>query len=140
MSHCPASALGRRAAVAALTVLLATPAAARTAEVAGTIGYLSEWEVSATVSERVVAGQREFAGPLTLLHVGLCTTGGRPVEMAGEIRFRSTGWVNRRMEATLVLDGKECGFTGSVGDTVNGVLACEQWKGVPVNLSIKPAE
>jgi hypothetical protein len=140
MSNFLAGVRVRSVAVAALTPVLAAPAAARTAEIAGKLGYLSEWEVTAKVSEQVVAGKREFSGPLTVRHIGLCTTGGRPVEMAGEIRFRTTGWVNRRMEATLVLDGKECGFTGSVGDAVDGVLTCEQWKGVPVNLSIKPAE
>ena len=122
-----------------LAVSFAGPAEARSAEVAGKLGYLSEWEVTAKVSEQVIAGKREFAGPLTVRHIGLCAPG-RPVEMAGEIRFRTAGWMTRRMEATLVIDGKECGFTGKFADTVDGVLSCPQWNGVPVSLSIKPGE
>jgi hypothetical protein len=126
---------------AATVVLTGWPvvAAARSAEIGGKLGYLSEWEVTATVTEQVVGGRREFAGPLTVRHVGLCAPG-RPVEMAGEIRFRIAGWVTRRLEATLVIDGKECGFSGKIGETVDGVLTCEQWKGVPASLSIKTTE
>jgi hypothetical protein len=60
--------------------------------------------------------------------------------MAGEIRFRTAGWLARRLDATLVIDGKTCGFSGRVGDTVDGVLTCELWKGVPVSLSIRTSE
>ena len=70
-------------------------------------------------------------------HIGVCAPG-RPVEMTGEIRFRTAGWMTRRMDATLVLDGKECAFAGKLGETYDGVLACPQWNGVPVSLSIKP--
>jgi hypothetical protein len=126
---------------AAGAVLALWPAAAeaRSAEVGGKLGYLSEWAVTARVTEQTVAGRREFVGPLTVRHVGLCAPG-HPVEMAGEIRFRMAGWLTRRLAATLVIDGKACGFSGQVGDTVDGVLTCEQWKGVPASLSIKTAE
>ena len=139
MSYSPTSTFMRSAAAAWLAVSLAGPAVARSAEVAGKLGYLSEWEVTAKVTEQVVAGKREFAGPLTVRHIGVCAPG-RPVEMAGEIRFRTAGWMTRRMEATLVIDGKECGFAGKLGETYDGVLACPQWNGVPVRLSIKAGQ
>jgi hypothetical protein len=126
---------------AAVVVPMAWPdvATARSAEIGGKLGYLSEWEVTAMVTEQVVAGRREFAGPLTVRHVGVCAPG-RPVEMSGQIRFRTAEWLTRRLEAILVIDGKECGFNGTVGATVDGVLTCEQWKGVPASLSIKATE
>ena len=126
-------------AAALFALLLAGPAAARSAEVAGKLGYLSEWEMTAKVTEQVIAGKRAFAGPLTLRHVGVCTPG-RPVEMAGEIRFRTAGWMTRRMEATLVIDGKECGFAASSARPMTAFSTCPQWNGVPVSLSIKAGE
>jgi hypothetical protein len=116
---------------------LAQPAQAGSTDVTGKLGYLSEWEVSAKVTERRAAGKTEFAGPLTVRHVGTCTTG-RPVEMSGEIRYRLTGWIKPRMTATLSLDGVECGFEGNLSDTYDGVMSCPQWNGVPVSLRVKP--
>jgi hypothetical protein len=116
----------------------ATPALAQSAELAGTLGYVSEWEVTAKVTPHDSAGHREFAGPLTVRHIGLCAPG-RPVEMAGEIRYRVTGWLNRRMDATLVIDGTECGFEGKLAEAYEGVLTCPQWRGVPLTLSLKAA-
>jgi hypothetical protein len=43
------------------------------------------------------------------------------------------------MSATLRLDGVECAFEGNLSDSYAGVLSCEQWRGVPVSLSLKPA-
>lgn len=126
-------------AAAAASMLWPAVADARSAEVGGKLGYLSEWEVTARVTEQVVAGRREFVGPLTVRHIGVCAPG-RPVEMAGEIRFHAAGWLSRRLEAILVIDGKPCGFSGRVGTTIDGVLTCEQWKGVPASLSIQTTE
>lgn len=122
-----------------LLVTAAHPAHAGSAQVTGKLGYLSEWEVTAKVTERLAEGKKEFAGPLTVRHVGMCTTG-RPAEMSGEIRYRITGWIKPRMTATLLLDGVECGFEGNLSDTYDGVMSCQQWRGVPVTLSVKPAE
>jgi hypothetical protein len=124
----------------ALAVVVATSALpAQAAEVSGKLGYLSEWEVSAKVGDRVAQGRREFSGPLTVRHVGVCAPG-RPVEMTGEIRYRIAGWATRRMEATLVIDGTECGFEGKFSGTYDGVLTCPQWRGVPVSLSVKSGD
>jgi hypothetical protein len=114
-------------------------ALAQTAQVTGTLGYLSEWKVSADVAQTVVAGRKEFAGPLTVTHVGVCTPG-RPVEMSGEIHYQITGWTRRRMKGTLVLDGVECGFDATLSDRYEGALSCPQWHGVPFGLSVKPVE
>ena len=119
--------------------MLAGSASARAAEVTGKLGYLSEWELTGHVTERVSGGKAEFAGPVTVKHVGLCTPG-RPVEMVGEIHYRVTGLLTRRLEATLVLDGTECGFEGKLAGSYDGVLTCSQWRGIPVSLIVKPSE
>lgn len=131
----------RNAALAILVLTLAAPmpAHAQTVQVSGKLGYLSEWEVSGTAAAQSTGHKREFSGPLTLRHTGVCTPG-RPVEMTGEIRYRHVDWLSRQVDATLVLDGVECGFTGKLSDAYEGVLSCPQWRGVPVSLSLKSAE
>jgi len=69
---------------------LATPARAQFHEVIGYVGYLGEWELIATVSERVSNGTKEFSGPLSMKHVGLCSQDG-PEEKTGEMRLRLSG-------------------------------------------------
>jgi hypothetical protein len=114
-------------------------AQAQSFQVTGKLGYLSEWEVTANVAESLAAGKSEFSGPVTVRHVGVCAPG-RPVEMTGQIRYRITGWMARRMTATLSLDGVECGFEAKLSATYDGVMACDQWRGVPLSLSVKSAE
>jgi hypothetical protein len=121
-----------------LVAAIAHSAHAGSTQVSGKLGYLSEWELTANVTERIADGKKEFVGPLTVRHVGMCTTG-RPAEMSGEIRYRVTGWIKPRMIATLRLDGVECGFEGNLSDTYDGVMSCPQWNGVPVMLSVRPA-
>ena len=124
---------------AILAIAQAGPALAQSSQLAGKLGYLSEWELSAKVTPQGMAANREFVGPLTLRHVGVCTPG-HPVEMAGEIRYRITGWLSRKMDATLVIDGTECGFAGKLGQAYEGVLSCPQWRGVPLSLSLEAGD
>ena len=51
---------------------LATPAGAQSLQVLGYAGVLGEWELTATVTENA-SQPKEFSGPLTMTHVGLCT-------------------------------------------------------------------
>jgi hypothetical protein len=122
-----------------LLVASAAPAQAKSMQVTGKLGYLSEWEIAATVTEDVSTGKREFSGPLVLKHVGLCTPD-RPVEMAGEIRYQITGWTRSRMKATVLLEGTECAFEAKLSEAYEGVLSCPRWRGVPVSLSVKAAD
>jgi hypothetical protein len=124
------------------TILLlacAAPAQAQSVQVSGKLGYLSEWELAATVDEHASAGKKEFSGPLVLRHVGVCTPD-RPVEMSGEIRYQITGWRSPRMKATLRIEGTECGFEAKLAGVYEGVLSCPQWRGVPVSVSVKPTD
>jgi hypothetical protein len=77
----------RLGAVPLLLMTLVQPALAGSVQVSGKAGYLSEWEVSAEVMEDRARGKREFSGPLTVRHIGVCAPG-RKSEMSGEIRLR----------------------------------------------------
>ena len=127
----------RNAAVLILLLALAGPAQAQSAAVTGKLGYLSEWDVAGEVAEDLSNGKQAFSGPLTVKHTGICTPG-RSVEMTGQIRYRIFSWLmTRRIQATLVLDGTECGFEGKLADAYEGVLTCPEWRGVPLSLAIK---
>src|SRR4051812_16320340 len=66
-----------------LAGLAAAPAQAERLELTGQTGVLGEWELTATVAEAAPGGGKEFAGPLTLTHVGMCTQDG-PEQKSGE--------------------------------------------------------
>ena len=60
---------------------------ARSLQVGGAAGYLSEWEISATVSDRQSDADGALSGPLTLKHTGVCAVAG-PVEKIGEMKIK----------------------------------------------------
>ena len=65
----------------------ATPAGAEPRQVLGYAGLLGEWELTASVTEKAASQPKEFSGPLTMTHVGLCTVDD-PEEKKGVIRMR----------------------------------------------------
>jgi len=48
-----------------------TPAWSRSLHIAGTAGYLSEWQFDGEVAETATSG--ELVGPLVWKHIGLCS-------------------------------------------------------------------
>ena len=118
----------------AVALLLPAPAQAEVIKVAGKAGYLSEWEVTASVSAD--ASAREFSGPMTMTHTGLCTVSG-PVEKSGELRYRLSGLFRSKMDATLTIDGMRCTFSGTLSQAYSGVMDCPGTKGVPLTISVK---
>jgi hypothetical protein len=54
---------------------LAVNAHAQALNVIEQLGVLGEWELSATLSREPAGGERQFFGPLTLKHVGICSQG-----------------------------------------------------------------
>jgi hypothetical protein len=130
--------INRMMRIASLAVALALPASAQAEiiKVSGKAGYLSEWEVSANVSAAATGAAREFSGPMTMTHTGLCTVSG-PVEKSGEIRYRLSGLFRSRMNATLTIDGAHCTFSGVLSQAYSGVMDCPGTKGVPLTISVK---
>jgi hypothetical protein len=115
----------------------AGPVQAQSLRVTGATGYLSEWEVSGSVTETVSGRVRELSGPLTVKHVGLCSQDG-PEEKAGEIKLQimRSGALSQ-IRATMTWDGAKCAFSGKFSDTYTGLMDCADAKGVPLTLSIK---
>jgi hypothetical protein len=65
-----------------------TPARSRSLHIAGTAGYLSEWQFDGEVAETATSG--ELVGPLVWKHIGLCSVNG-PQEKPGKIHVRFSG-------------------------------------------------
>lgn len=113
---------------------LATPAGAQSLQLLGYSGYLGEWELTATVMENA-SNRREYAGPVTMKHVGICTQDG-PEERSGEIRLQiSTS--SSRLNATLSVAGVECTYSGRLSDAYTGTMNCPDREAVPLRLWLK---
>jgi hypothetical protein len=67
--------------------VLSAPAQAESRQVLGYAGVLGEWELTATVNEKAHWLSKEFSGPLSMKHVGICTSDG-PEERASRRRRR----------------------------------------------------
>jgi hypothetical protein len=121
-------------AAAAYPFALAAAAHAGDVAVTGKLGFMGEWEVKANARDIASGRRAEFSGPLTLIHVGLCSVNG-PVEKSGEIRLRRAGLIWSRIEATLNFDGKQCTFAARGTKTFDGTLQCPGG-GIPLQLQI----
>jgi hypothetical protein len=113
---------------------LAEPAQAQSLQLFGYSGFLGEWELTATVAENA-SGLDEYAGPLTLKHVGICTQDG-PEERTGEIRFRISA-SPARLNATLLVAGVKCTYSGKFSDFYTGTMNCPDREAVPLKLWVK---
>jgi hypothetical protein len=111
--------------------VLAAPAAAQSVEVLGYAGALGEWELTATVTE-ASHRSKEFSGPLTMKHVGICTQDG-PEEKTGAIRFQLSS-SSSQLNATLSVAGEECTYSGSLSDSYTGLMTCPDRGPVPLTL------
>ena len=132
---------GDAPAVAALLLALMLPAAsagANSLEVVGYSGYLGEWELTASVSEDGATTPKGYSGPLAMKHVGLCTQDG-PEEKSGKIRVQMTP-SGSRIQATLWVDGVECGYQGVLSDSYSGTMDCSGRERVPLKLWIKESK
>jgi hypothetical protein len=122
------------------TVLVASgslPAAARTLQVAGSAGYLSEWELSAEVTAGISGDHEQFSGPLTLKHVGLCSANG-PEEKSGKIEFYISKSVwSSQIHATLLIGGARCSYSGQLSAGSSGFMECSDGNVVPLMLQVK---
>jgi hypothetical protein len=113
----------------------ATPAQAQSLQVIGHAGYLGEWELTANVTGKTSNRTKEFYGPLTMKHVGVCNQDS-PEEKTGEIRFQISGSPSR-MRATLLVDGVECTYSARLSDSYTGLMNCPDRRAVPLTLWVK---
>jgi len=115
---------------------LAAPARSESLQVTGYAGVLGEWELTATtVSGRVSQRTREYAGPVTMKHVGWCTQDG-PEEKTGEIRLQIST-LSSRLKAIVSVAGVECTYRASLSDSYTGMLECPGRAAVPLELWVK---
>jgi hypothetical protein len=115
---------------------LATSARSESLRVTGYAGVLGEWELAATVvTEKASQRTREYAGPLTMKHVGWCTQEG-PEEKAGEIRLQIST-LSSRLKATMSMAGIECTYRASLSDSYTGMMECPGRAAVPLELWLK---
>jgi len=114
---------------------LATPAGAQSLQVIGYSGYLGEWELTATVTERISSRTKEYSGPLTMRHIGLCTQDG-PEEKTGEMRFQISA-SSSQLNATFSVAGVECTYSGRLSDSYTGTMYCPDRQAVPLKLWLK---
>ena len=95
--------------------ILPTLASAQPLQVTGYSGYLGEWELTATVTETASGANKEYSGPLTMRHVGMCTQDG-PEEKTGEMRLRISA-SSSQLNATFSVAGVECSYSGRLSDS-----------------------
>jgi hypothetical protein len=115
--------------------IVATPASGQSLQVIGYSGYLGEWELTATVTEQVSGRTKEYSGPLTMRHVGLCTQDG-PEEKSGEMRFQISA-SSSQLNATFSVAGVECTYSGRLSDSYTGTMDCPDRQAVPLKLWVK---
>jgi hypothetical protein len=114
---------------------LAAPAGAQSLQVIGYSGYLGEWELTATVTERISSRTKEYSGPLTMRHIGLCTQDG-PEEKMGQMRFQISA-SSSQLDATFSVAGVECTYSGRLSDSYTGTMDCPDRQAVPLKLWLK---
>ena len=115
--------------------VLATPASAQSLQIVGYSGYLGEWELTATVMETTSGNIKEYSGPLTMKHVGVCTQDG-PEEKTGEMRVRIMA-SSSRLNATLSVAGAECTYIGRLSGAYTGTMDCPDRPAVPLKLWVR---
>ena len=115
--------------------VITTPASAQSLQIVGYSGYLGEWELTATVTETTSGNIKEYSGPLTMKHVGVCTQDG-PEEKTGEMRVRIMA-SSSRLNATLSVAGAECTYSGRLSGAYTGTMDCPDRPAVPLKLWVR---
>ena len=124
-------------ALAPLLVLgaLSAPALAEPRQILGYAGVLGEWELTATVNEKTRLLGKEFSGPLSMKHVGICTQDG-PEERTGEIRVQISA-LSSQLDAKLRVEGIECTYSARPANPYSGMMACPDREAIPLKLWLK---
>jgi hypothetical protein len=125
-----------RTTLALLTLsIFADPAQAEPLQVRGATGYISEFELSGSVSEQDLNGKKILSGPLTVKHIGLCTHDG-PQETVGQIRLERSQW-SSHYAVTLDFQGSKCTYSGMLSESDRGFMDCGRDGSFPLRLWTK---
>lgn len=114
---------------------LAAPAQAEPRQILGYAGLLGEWELTATVTETARLWAKEFSGPFSMKHVGICTQDG-PEQKTGKIRFQISAF-SSQLDATLLVEGVECTYSAPSSNPYSGLMACPDRAAVPLKLWLR---
>ena len=114
---------------------LSAPAQAESRQILGYAGVLGEWELTATVDEKALRSGKEFSGPLSMKHIGICTQDG-PEERTGVIRFQISA-LSSHLDAKLLVEGIECTYSARWSDPYSGMMACHDREAIPLKLWLK---
>jgi hypothetical protein len=115
---------------------LAVPVRAQSVlQLYGKTGYLGEYELSGTVSEQSANAGRQYAGPLLIRHIGLCTHTG-PQETVTQIKLQIER-PSQRVMVAMVFDGVECTYRGLLTESYHGFMDCADHTSVPLRLWTK---
>jgi hypothetical protein len=106
---------------------------AQSLDVVGYSGFLGEWELTATVTETFYGRIKQYSGPLSMKHVGLCTQEG-PEQRTGEVRIQMSA---SSLDATFLIDGIACTYRGRLSDSYDGMMDCPDRQAVPLKLWVK---
>ena len=121
-----------------LAIALLAPGAATGAEtlqITGQAGFLGEWELTANVTTQGEGRVRDFSGPVVMKHVGICAADG-PEEKTGEIKFQMTTPASR-IKATLLIEGRQCTYSGLLSATHRGTMECGDASRLPLSLWVQ---
>lgn len=121
--------------MAAMAAMAAPTWATPALQLVGYSGTLGEWEWSASLTETIAGRTKEFSGPLTMMHVGVCTQDG-PETRSGQIRLQLSK-LPSEMKATIWMDGVECKFSGRLSDRYSGSMTCPDRQPMPLNIWLK---
>ena len=115
---------------------LSAPARSESLKLIAYAGVLGEWELTATVvAEKASQRTREYAGPLTMKHIGWCTREG-PEEKTGEIRVQIST-LSPRLKATVSIGGVECLYRAKLSGSYTGMMECPGRAAVPLEMWMK---
>ncbi|MCA6112689.1 hypothetical protein [Bradyrhizobium cenepequi] len=115
--------------------ILAGAASAQSLEVVGYSGHLGEWELTATVTETASGPIKEYSGPFTMKHIGVCTQDG-PEAKTGEMRLLVSA-SSSQLNATFSVAGVECTYSGRLSDSSTGTMKCPDRQAVPLKLWLR---
>ncbi len=115
-----------------VSALAAPSADARSLQIHGVTGYLSEYDLSANVSGGTLNRREELSGPLNIEHVGLCTHDG-PDKTTSYLKLEFVD-LSSPVTATLNFDGHACSYRGYLSESYTGALICTEGLSLPLRL------